>query len=181
MRARTWMVVTTLFFGLGPLSGCLTINANGELPLSLDELNDIRNDDNIEPAEKRRRLEALGIEPAVVNGLLDSVRLANQFGGDLQSAFDKVKAGQLDQLTPDEIQYYGDEASDVSADVSVNISDAQAQAIADVFDRNNIQTSDDLQAFLDDPTSEVPTSIPSGVLEDLFINFDPDLLIPSLP
>ena len=119
----------------------------------------------------------------MINALLTSERTANQYGGDLRSAYDKVKSERFNELTPDEVQLYGDEASDVDDGISFTLTDEQAQAIVDFFQDNSVATRNELIAFLDDPikVAGISSEIPSDVLNDLFIDFDPDALLESLP
>ena len=124
----------------------------------------------------------LGFDPIAINALLIDERLANQFGGDLRTAYTKVTGGRFDLLTPDEVQVFGDEASAVSTSgLDVAIKDDQAQAIVSFFQSNNIRTPTDLSNYLADPQNVVPTAIPSNVLTPLFVDFDTSLLLPKLP
>ena len=96
-----------------------------EVPL-LDALNptlgqvaSIRDNNDLTAQEKRTALENLGLTPIVINGILGSERTGNQFGGDLRTAYNKVTAEQFNELTPDEVQIFADEASEVD-DFSVS-------------------------------------------------------------
>lgn len=152
-------------------------------PTALPEVNAIRDDGDLTPQEKRAALAALGFAPTTINALLRDERLANQFGGDLRSAYDKVTSDQIDALTPDEIQAYGDGANEAEDSNDYTLDDAEAQVLVDFFDANAIQSEGDLVDFLDDPAkaATVPTGIPEGILNDLFIEFDPDALLEVLP
>lgn len=149
-----------------------------EFPDALDptpnEVGDIVSS-SLSPQEKRDRLAAMGVDDVTINGLLADERLANQFGGSLQDAIDKVAAGRMFDLTPDEVQYYGD-ATDITT-----YADEEAQAIADFFAEHAIGTPDDLQAFLDDPARELPEAIDQQDLEAVFITTSIDDVRDKLP
>ena len=134
------------------------------LPLTLEELDDIRNDTSREPQEKRDALAALGLDAVTINGLLFGERLGNQFGGTLASAYAKVSENRWTALTPDEVQFYGD-ATDVA-----QYADAEALAIVAFFNDEDINTEDALEEFLEDPAKELPTGIDQVNLEEIFIN-----------
>lgn len=153
------------------------------LPASLDEVDRIRDDDGLTLTEKRANLADLGLTEIEINAVLSEERLANQFGGDLLSAYQKLSDGRYDELTPDEIQVFGDTASDLQGDLEISLSDTEAQAIAGFFDREGIATSEDVQDFLADPlnVASLSSDIPDGVLEDLFVNFDIGSLLDELP
>ena len=59
--------------------------------------------------------------------------------------------------------------------------DEVAQAVVDLFRKYDIATKADLEAFLADPTTEVPSGIPETLLQDVFINFDANQLVDQLP
>lgn len=153
------------------------------LPPTLEQVQSIRDDNDLSSQQKRTALEQLGLTPLVINGVLGSVRTGNQYGGDLRSAYDKVTGDQLNELTPDEVQIYGDAASDAEADLDVVLNDAEAQAIVDVFRDNEIASKDDLLDLLEDPVKAamIPGDVPDGALNDLFVDFDPAALLESLP
>lgn len=163
------------------LGGCGLDTFYSTLPPTLREIDAIAADDSLSPQEKRLRLEELGLEPLVINAVLADQRTANQFGGDLRSAYDKVVGGQFDQMTPDEIQLYNDAARSASNTISFTLSDAEAQAIRDLFVNNDIQTEAELSAFLANPENEVPAPIPDGALQQLFVDLDPALVRDQLP
>jgi hypothetical protein len=163
------------------LGGCGLDTFYSTLPPTLNEIDAVAADDSLSPQEKRQRLEELGLTPLVINAVLSGERTANQFGGDLRSAYDKVVGGQFDQLTPDEIQLYNDAARNASSTITFTLSDAEAQAIRDLFVNNDIRTEDDLSAFLADPGNEVPAPIPDGSLQQLFVDLDPALVRDELP
>lgn len=161
--------------------GCHPEYYNNLAPATLEQINLVVNDDDLEAAEKRSQLEQLGIDAATVNALLAEERTVNQFGGDLRTAYVKVTEPNFRALTPDEIQVYGDGASEVDATITLELTDQEAQAIADFFDEENLSSAEGLEAYLDDPSNEVPEEIPDGVLRNLFVDFDPDELLPILP
>jgi hypothetical protein len=164
------------------LTGC-SAPLHDAYSATLLDVNPILNDTTLTPQQKRDQLEALGFSPTVINGLLRNVRTGNQFGGDLRTAYDKVTGGRLDELTPDEVQIYADEASSVSNDFSYTLSDEAAQDIVWVFQTHRLTTAAQLDAFLADPDNvlALPGDIPDGALEDIFVTFDPAELIESLP
>jgi len=147
--------------------GCGADELPDMLPATIQSVNRIRDDDSLSPQEMRDQLEALGIDPVVVNGLLRAERTQNQFGGDLRSAFEKVSAGRFTELTPDEVQVYGD-ATGVTS-----YTDTEAQLIVDFFGENDINTADGLKGFLDDPANALPPGIDETNLRGVFVDFDP--------
>ena len=149
-------------------------------PVLLD-VNAIVNNANLGGQEKRERLEELGLDALTINALLRDTRTANQFGGTLRTAYDKVSAGRLTQLSADEIQIFADAAREVSGGPSFNLTDEQAQAIVVVLGANNLSTSAQVEAFLDDPVNEVPSTVPANALKELFVDFDPDEVLDQLP
>lgn len=151
---------------------------DGVLTVDIDE---IRNNTNLTPQEKRTELLALGLTPAAVNGVLRTERLGNQYGGTLRTAYDKVIAEQFSAMTPDEIQFYGDAARETAQTEIDTINDTVAQIIADLFDEEQLDSLADVQAFLDDPASDIPPDIPDDLLQELFIDFDPQNVIDQLP
>lgn len=167
---------------LAALCGCQPTGFPASVDATLDEIDRIVDNTDLSPQEKRSRLEALGLSPAVINGLLRDERTGNQFGGDLRSAVGKVVGAQFASLTPDEIQIYADEASAADGPLNVTLSDAQAQAIVSLFADENIQAAVDLDAFLDDPANVagLPELITEDTLRDVFVDFDPTRLFERL-
>ncbi|MEW6250401.1 MAG: hypothetical protein AB1716_07125 [Planctomycetota bacterium] len=165
------------------LTGCPPENYPNVVGTTISEVDRVRNDEDLTPQQKRDSLAQQGFAPTTINALLSTERLANQFGGDLRTAYVKVTGGQLLDMTPDEVQIYGDEASGVTDtdQLDVVIEDAEAQAIVTLFQQNRIRTPEDLSDFLANPDSVIPSDIPPDVLRPLFIEFDPDLLLPELP
>jgi hypothetical protein len=178
---RGWIVVTAA--ALAALVGACRGPLDEAVFPTLADINTIRNDTSLTSQEQRAALTDLGLSPATVNGLMRGVRTANQDGGDLRTAYDKVVGDHLDEMTPDEVQLYGDAASSTGAKNSYTLSDTEAQAIVSFFRDNGIATKDQLLLFLDDPANELTMSsdIPSGALDDLFVTFDTNLLISELP
>jgi len=165
-----------LLLGLLPTAaGCGQTVFPAALGVILDDVISVRDDDNLTAQEKRERLEAMGLTPVLINGILQGERLGNQFGGTLETAYEKVVAGRLSDMTPDEIQHYGD-ATGVT-----EYSDEQAQAIADLFADKNIRTPEDLAALLDDPTEAIPASISADDLQTVFVDTDPSNVLERLP
>ena len=94
--------------------------------------------------------------PAI--GCMDT-RTSNQGGGSMLSAMSKITAGNIGDLTADEIQiltdaygYYGESAA---------LSDEEAQAIVDWLDQNNVQTVGDLENTGITPPPELESLIGS--------------------
>jgi hypothetical protein len=176
-------LVATLLLAALPLalSGCSPENYDNVGGATLTEIDAIRNDTSLRPFEQRDALAALGFSPSTINALLRSVTLANQFGGNLRTAFDKITAGRFTALTPDEIQIWAASASNVDTTLSYSFTDAQAQATAGFFADENLDTKAQLSAFLDDSANVVPSTIPDNSLQDLFVDFDPNLVIPNFP
>lgn len=166
----------------GPIAGCPE-NYATLLPTTVQEIEFIRTDSSLSASVKRERLADLGLGPSEINAILRDERLGNQFGGNLRTAFDKVTGGSLTTLTPDEVQVYGDEASDVDDALNLSLNDVQAQAMVDTFRLNSLATVTQLAAFLEDPVNaaRIPANVPDGALRDLFINFDPQRLTDRLP
>ncbi len=157
------------------LAGCGQTEFPNAFDVILQDVDDVINNGSLDPQQKRNVLASWGIDEVTINGLLRDERLANQFGGSLESAIGKVSGGQMSTLTPDEVQYYGD-ASDVTT-----YPDDEAQAIVDFFERYGIDTPDDLTAFLGDPANELPEEIDQTNLEEVFINTSIDTVRDKLP
>jgi hypothetical protein len=176
-------IVAIAAIGLVGLGGCAYTISDFEqaLPATLEEVTRISEDTDLTGQQKRDALEQLGFPPLIIDVLLIEERTANQSGGDLRSAWEKVSDERFDELTPDEVQLYADAANEVDQRLPFDLTDEAAQAIVDLFEEHNIATQDDLQAFLDDPNSEIPSSIPNNALQDVFIDFDPSQLVDSLP
>ena len=157
------------------LVGCGIPTPSGALGTTLDDVTKISGDANLSASEKRAQLSALGISDIIINGLLRGERLGNQFGGDLRSAFDKVSGDRFPELTPDEIQVYGDAAA------FTTYSDTEAAAIANLFVDHGITSASELNTFLDDPSTVLPTEIDETNLRSTFVDFDPDNVLSQLP
>jgi hypothetical protein len=163
--------------------GCPSENYPNQLPATGAEINRIVQNNQLTSQEARTELVALGVDPVTINGLLQAQRLANQFGGDLRTAYTKITKPEFTSLTPDEVQVWGDEASalDPNDSLSVTLTDAEAQAIVTLFRDEGLTSSTALKDFLADPLSSVPSTIPDGVLQSLFVDFDPTRLLTKLP
>jgi len=150
---------------------------------TMKDIDPIVTDTSLSPQEKRQRLADLGLPPLVINALLRNERTGNQFGGDLRSAYEKVTGGRLDELTPDEVQIYGDEAESVAGGQDFTLSDKQAQAVVDLFRQEGIKTPQNLADFLDDPLNAagVSADVPQDTVLALFVDFDPSELVDRLP
>jgi hypothetical protein len=163
----------TVLIGLAAtLCGCPQSTYVDALPTTAEAVDRIRSDANLTAQEKREELRRLGLSDGTINAYLRSDRTGNQFGGDLRSALEKIRAGRFSDLTPDEVQIYGDAAQVVDAGIQT-IGDAQAEAIEEFFESEGLNTADNLRDFLNDPGQEVPSSIPDGILQTLFVDFDP--------
>ena len=164
------------------LAGC---GVNNDLlpaaePEYLQRVNAIR-DGSGTAEQKRQDLMDVGItDPVILNGILRGERVGNQFGGTEESAFEKVVDERYTDMTPDEIQLYGDAAVEAGTDFSATINDVQAQAMADFFRSNSINSPDELQAFLDDPANEVPAAITATDMRTLFVDVDPQDVRPAV-
>ncbi len=178
MQRHCWIVVATV---VGVLGGCPSENFPNAVDATRNDVAGIVESDVLDAQEKREDLAQLGFSPAAINALLRGERTGNQFGGSLTTAFEDVRSGRYRALTPDEVQIYTDGASDADADVEFTLTDAQAQAVVDLFDRARIDTADELAAFLEDPASDVPNTIPDDLLESVFVDFDPNDLADQLP
>ena len=148
--------------------GCTQTFYPDALGVSQERVNEIRNSETLEPQEMRQLLAEYDIDEVTINGLLATVRLANQYGGDLQSAYDKVVDGQMSQMTPDEVQFYGDATDQTTYE------DAEAYAIVNFFIDNDIDTIDELTDFLDDHEDLVPDEIDVTNLRSVFITTSTD-------
>lgn len=160
--------------------GCPPETFPNVVPATLTEINAVVNSTTLTAQQKRDQLTELGLVPETVNALLKNERLGNQYGGDLRSAYTTIIIPDFTLLSPDQVQVYDDAAGSLDPNLAFSITDAQAQAIVDLFAAYDIRTPDELTAFLDDPESVVPTTIPDNVLAPLFVDFDPALLLPIL-
>lgn len=175
---RNLMILTAMTgMGLTLATGCGETNYPAALDASLEQVDQIRDPNNnvSSPSEKREALAAFGIDPVTINGLLQGERLANQFGGDLASAYEKVVNDRLPDLTPDELQYYAD-ATDTTT-----YADAAAQAIVDFFVANEIDSRADVEDFITDPTRVLPSGIDETSLRSVFVDTSLDTVRDKLP
>lgn len=156
-------------------SACSPTDLPGGLGATVEQIDAIRNDSNLTPQQKREELRRLGIDDVTINGLLVSERLGNQFGGDLASALTKVTENRMNDLTPDEVQSYGD-ATGVT-----QYTDAEAQAISDLLRDHSITSRTSLEDFLDDASTELPAAINENNLRAIFVDFDIDDVRDELP
>ncbi|MEP0845267.1 MAG: hypothetical protein HRF50_00440 [Phycisphaerae bacterium] len=157
------------------IAACTSSDLPADLGVTIEQVDRIRNDANLKPQEKRDALAALGIDPVTINGLLAAERLGNQFGGDLESAYRKVVEERMNEMTPDEVQLYGD------ATAVTQYSDAEAQAISNLFAEQSIVSQRGLAEFLDDPAGELPGTIDRNNLQATFIDFDTNSVLEDLP
>ena len=161
--------------------GCEMESFPNSVPASLGDVNAIRGDATLTSAEKRAGLEALGIDTITINAILTDDRTGNQFGGDLESAHAKVTGRRLNDLTPDEVQIYADAASEEDSSFSFDINDEQAAATVNMLVENGIDSTDALSTFINDSNNVIPVVIPEDFLNNVFLDFDPSLLLDQLP
>jgi len=177
LTALGWLICA----GVLLTGGCPPENFPGVVPPTLQDVTRIVSDTALTVQEKRAQLTDLGLAPLTINALLRDQRLGNQFGGDLRTAFDKVTSGRFTELTPDEVQVYGDQASAVAGTFTYSLTDAEAQAVVSFFAQFDLDTSAELSTFVSAHPEQVPETIPAGVLTDVFVNFDPQRLLTRLP
>ena len=176
------LATAALLFSVLIAAGCNPEVFRSAVPTTLEDINRIVNDSGLSAQEKRTQLVALGVSPSTINALLRSERTGNQFGGDLRTAWEKVTASAFNALTPDEVQIYGDGASavDDADDLDVELTDDEAASVTVFFDDFAIVSAEQLASFLDqggEPTGLVDPN----VYRALFVDFDPNTLIPNLP
>lgn len=175
-------IVTALLAPVLTLAlGCEVSSFPDSIPTSLGDVNAIRNDVDLSSAEKRAELGRLGVDQLTINAILASDRTGNQFGGDLESAFDKVSGGRLNDLTPDEVQIYADAATEEDESIDFDITDEEAAATVNLLVENGIDSTDALSTFLNNSNSEISPVIPEDFLDNVFLDFDANLLLPKLP
>lgn len=160
---------------IGVLVGCGETHFPAQLAVELEAIDDVRSDTGLDAQQKREALRNLGLDDVMINGILVSERLGNQFGGTLGSARQKVDAGRFSDLSPDEIQLFSDGAG------VTTYTDADAQRIANMFADKNINTAEELTAYLDEPANELAAGIDEANLRANFIDFDTGDLIDQLP
>jgi hypothetical protein len=170
------MPATWLLAGLlARLAGCGATDVTGQLDVNQTQITQIVQNTSLSLSERRAALADLGLSETTINAVLRGERLGNQFGGDLESAFEKITGGSYSTLTPDEIQAYGD------ASALATLTDEAAQRIATFFLTEPINTADQLEEFLDDAGRSLPSGIDATELRDIFVDFDPDDVIDDLP
>lgn len=183
MRNRSSLVViggsalfcAGLLAGAAALTACNRTTFQDSAGATIKQVDQIRNDKNLTAQEKRDALAALGFDDVTINALLKSERTGNQYGGTLRTAYNKVVDGQLDQLTPDEVQLYGD------ATAVATISDDSAQAIVSLFVDEDIQTATELGDLLVRSDVNLSDKIDKTTLTQVFVDFDPNTIIDKLP
>jgi len=165
--------------------GCPAENYENRAAATLDQINRIATNSSLSVQERRARLRNLGLSDSTINAFLRTERLGNQFGGDLRTAYTKLVESRFTELTPDEVQIFGDQASlaDTTGQLSVRLNDDEAQAVVDFFRDNGLNSKDALKAWLDVTGNEPPDTIPDAAdtLRGLFVDFDLSLLLPRLP
>lgn len=135
---------------------------------------------NLPDDETRAELEALGLSPLTVNAILRDKQFANQFGGSIRTAYAKVTEPDFLDLTPDEIQVFNFFANEADPNLQTTVNDGEAQSVVDFFYEYDLRTPDDIQGYLDAGGS-IWTSIPEDLIPKLFLDFDPNLVIPLMP
>lgn len=161
--------------GLVVCAACSPTNLPANIGPTVQQVNRIVNDSDLTPQEKRESLRALGIDDVTINGLLVAERLGNQFGGDLESAYLKVVGRRLNEMTPDEIQFYGDATDETT------YGDTEAQQIADFFVAAGITSQASLADYLENDSLEVPPLIDRDILEAVFVTFNSGDILDQLP
>jgi hypothetical protein len=178
MRGRIGLVVLA---GLAAgLIGC-DRQYPAQFPTTIQEVNEIVNDTDLTPQQKRERLEALGLTPVVINAVLRDDETGNQFGGDLTSAFAKIVQGRLNELTPDEVQIYAEAASEAPSGPNVSFSDDQAQLVVNLFVDNELRTLAEVEGYLSNESNELHGDLNRDRLTELFVEFDPNNVRDQLP
>jgi hypothetical protein len=181
---RDWLAATLVTgLSMSLVAGCGQTEFDDALGVTLEQVDDIRASGALTPQEKRDALAAYGLSPVMINGLLQDERLANQFGGDLSSAYDKVVNHQLTEMTADEIQYYGD-ATDVTT-----YDDEEALAILHFFadegidgvGEEGINSRKELEDYLDDSATGLPPEIDETNLRGVFITTSLSYVRDKLP
>lgn len=158
------------------LAGCGAVHFPGEFDdADITNVNQIRNNANLTGQEKRDQLRGLGIDEVTINGLLRTERTANQFGGTENTAFDKVTGDLLLSMTPDEIQLYGDLTN------ATVFTDAQAQELSELFVDQLIASVDQLETWLTENDIDSANGLTDENVQAVFVDTDPDTLIPDLP
>ncbi len=158
-----------------PPVGCSPTDLPAGQDATIEQVDNVRNSAGLTPQEKREELRRFGFDEVTINGLLASERLGNQFGGDLESALVKIDEARMLELTPDEVQFYGD------ATAVTQYSDTEALAISRLFAEAGVTDVESLTEFLDDPASDVGAAINDDNLRAIFIDFDIDTVRDDLP
>ena len=175
MKMNTWLLSLSPIV-LAYLAGCGAVHFPGEFDTAdVTNVNQILSNANLTGQEKRDQLSGLGIDQVTINGLLRSERTANQFGGTENTAFDKVTGDLLLTMTPDEIQLYGDLTN------ATVFTDAQAQELSELFIDQVIATVEELETWLTENDIDSPNGLTDENVQAVFIDTDPDTLIPDLP
>lgn len=163
------------------IAGCQPEQFEAAVGPRSEQIDEIRDNTQLSGQEKRDALSALGLDPVLINATLSGERTANQYGGTLRTAFEKVTtAGRLTELTPDEIQLYSD-AVDNQNNTSVGLTDARARAVQKFLTDNGLSDLSLLEEYVTDKGNEIPGDIPADFLKNAFVEFDHDDLIPVLP
>lgn len=170
----------TCWFSLLAASGCGLTSAPDAIDSYTVDVDRIRNDTTLSAQQRRVQLRELGLTDTTINGLLRSERTGNQYGGDLRSAYDKVHGDTYNTMTPDEVQLFGDAARSANGP-SFQFTDAQAQAIADLFRNQDLRSATDVTTYVNNPDVEIPDAIPDGALTQLFVDFDETEILDQLP
>jgi hypothetical protein len=183
MRFRLLLPVVLSLGVMLLLVGCPPEDYATLLPPTLPEIKRIHDDPNMPVAEMRSRLAELGLDPVTINALLQDKPLGNQFGGTLRTAYEKLVAPDFTALTPDEIQLFALQASQIDTTLNVQFTDEQAQALVVWFRDNSLFSPQDVTTYLDTPGNSAPSVITDEdqVIRSLFVDFDFSLLLPELP
>ncbi len=165
------------------LVGCPPEDYGTLVPATLTQINRIHGDPNMPPWEMRSRLADLGLDAATIDAVMSDKPLGNQSGGTLRTAYEKLTEPQYTALTPDELQIFAVQASSVDTALNVQFSDDQAQALANWFRDNDLNSGAEVDAYLNVPGHTAPAGIENGAetVRSLFVSFDYSLLLPELP
>ncbi|MCG3127954.1 MAG: hypothetical protein CHACPFDD_02827 [Phycisphaerae bacterium] len=181
MRIRSTVIALTALLATLP-AGCPSDSQfEDAAPAHLSGVTAIVDDTSLTPQQKRAALAGLGLDENVINAVMITIRLGNQFGGDARTAYDKVTGGRLDAMTPDEVQVYSDEASRVGDLNNFSLTDAEGQRAVLFFQDFGITTRDELANYLSGTLNVQPNGLPDEFLSTIFVDFDPALLVPELP
>lgn len=173
IRRRAILMTASVSVGLS--AGCGQTHLPDAVDTNLARVGQIRDDANLTGQEKRDQLLELGLSDVDINGLLRATRTANQFGGTAETGLNKVANGQLNTMTPDEVQLYGDLVGEAT------FSDAQAQDLINLLILNGLATQDALKTFLEENDIDTPAGLNVGDVQATFVDAKPEDFLENLP